>query len=680
MREAFRMNLTRRRAFDVTIDPAEAVALALIAAVVASWAGVAAGAFSFLTLLSCEILFFSFYLTGSWVAAMPVVAQGLLFDLPLRLLVGYGLVNSALLVLAWVSPLGMRVNFALCLLLLCVLIFLSSRISLKRGSRVCLWLVGVGLLATTLWCRDSIDPTEARQGYVLFKPWVDGFYHAIHVRIFADSHGAATIEDFRMAQVPARLYHYGIYMLPATIKAFAGLHSYVAFAGILVPTGVLMTGFAAYAFFGSLWGAWPGIAAASALWLLPDGAQQGMQNQFMSYHWLTHISPSATYGLSLLSVAWTFVLKGCLKQSLSQVAVGWLFALLLLAYKFHFFVASALLLLLVPALFYRGKWGLRRRLLGAGSALMLYAVALAVGQRIPGVPPIRLDGSGNGEILRLIVSFVRPGSIKEFLVSHAGRGFPWTANLFYGVPYVLVTTLGFSLLAWIALSFLLRKRIGRLELVFPWLLVANFLILFFGLALDMESSTPDELSHRPLMIVYFFVTAWVGGGAALLVSKFKRAAPFRSHIIIGISTLALMVPAAFGPGVQWMWTMPKNSPVGVPDSILDVAAFLRTHGNERDVFQDSQFDRAYVISAMSERRSFVSHTMTRMPFRGEMVAARTSAVNRLMLLELGKLATATARAYGVRWFVLHRGNRVNWPKSMAQSPAFESGPVRVYEF
>ena len=168
-----------------------------------------------------------------------------------------------------------------------------------------------------------------------------------------------------MAGVPARLYHYGAYMTPALIRQASGLRSYAAFAGILAPMGVFFTGLGAYALFGSFWGSWPGLAAAAALLLLPDGAQQGMQNTFMSYHWLTQISPSASYGLALLALAWLFVLLGCKQGSRLQLVTGWLIAGVLAVYKLHFFIASALLLLLVPALFFRGPLGARKRVLWA---------------------------------------------------------------------------------------------------------------------------------------------------------------------------------------------------------------------------------------------------------------------------------------------------------------------------
>jgi hypothetical protein len=253
----------------VTYSTADGVAVALLAAVVAAWAGVAGGSFSWGALLACEAMFFAFYLVGSLLAGWANLAAGALFDLPLRLLVGYAVVNTALLVLAWLSPLGILANFGI-LLLLATLALVSTR-ERKRvpANAASLWAVGLSVAATTLWCQDSIQPTSNEGSTILFKPWVDGFYHAVHVRIFAASHGASSIEDFRMAGIPARLYHYGGYVLPAFVKQASGIHAYAAFAGILAPVGVLFTGLAAYAFFGSLWGAWPGVAACAALLLLP---------------------------------------------------------------------------------------------------------------------------------------------------------------------------------------------------------------------------------------------------------------------------------------------------------------------------------------------------------------------------------------------------------------------------
>ena len=44
-----------------------------------------------------------------------------------------------------------------------------------------------------------------------------------------------------------------------------------------------------------------------------------MRNTFMSFHWLTQISPSATHGLALVAVAWLFVMRGCVQGNRLQI-------------------------------------------------------------------------------------------------------------------------------------------------------------------------------------------------------------------------------------------------------------------------------------------------------------------------------------------------------------------------
>jgi hypothetical protein len=360
--------------------------------------------------------------------------------------------------------------------------------------------------------------------------------------------------------------------------------------------------------------------------------------------------------------------------------VGWLVAGVVVFYKLHYVIASALLLLLIPPLFFRGGLGLKKRALWAVSASVVYIAAVSIGQRVPGVPLIRFDGSSAGEILRLIQTFARPGAFKEYIVQHMGANVAWTSNLLFGIPYVLLTALGLFVPLLVILVIQLRRRMALLYLLFPLILVANFLAMFFGLALDFARSTPDEISHRPLMMVYFFVVSWIGGALGLTLVESRRLSGVARPAILGLAVALLSVPAFFGPGVQLMWAMPRISPVRLPAALVRVAEYIRSHGGTEDVFQDSQFDRNYAIAALSERKTFVSHTMTNMPFRGEMVAARTAAVDHLMEIRQPMLVLGTAQAFGVRWFVLHRGNRVKWPPEIADNPAFKEGPFTLYQF
>jgi hypothetical protein len=724
--------LALRPAGAPTYSVSDLAAVSLTAAVVAVWAEAAGGSFSLLALLACEAVFLSFYLVGSLFASWRPLAAGVLFDLPLRLLVGYAVVNTALLVLAWLSPLGIMANFGI-LLAVAASLFVATRPVCKASGEgsVGLLVLGLSLAAATLWCQDSIRPMAVDGNIVVFKPWIDGFYHAVHIRIFGASHGAGSIEDFRLAGVPARLYHYGVYLTPALIKQASGIQSYTAFAGILAPMGVFFAGLGAYALVASFWGTWPGFAACVALLLLPDGVQQGVPNTFMSYHWLTQISPSATYGLALLAMAWLFVLRGCMQGNRLQLLAGWLLAGILAFYKLHFFIASALLLWLVPPLFFRvdevglspttsvaggagpsqgpatdldggglapsdsvagnagpsqgpatdrRRLGLGKRALWAIGAVAVYGLAIITVRKVPGVPLIRFDGSGLGEILRLVKGFTQPGALRDFLADRIGAQNALLSNLLIGMPFILVAALGLFAPLLVILAIRLRRRTSPLLVLFPLLLVANFLVMFMGLALDFSRSTPDELSHRPVMLMYFGVVAWVGGAAGLSLIESRRLGRFARPALIGLAVLLMAVPAYFGSGVQRMWAMRNFSPVRVPIGLYRAAEYMRNHGDAQDVFQDSQFDRTYTVAALSERRSYASHTMTRISYNSDKVEEREEAIDKLMQLHNPAAIAATARKLGLGWFLLEPGTQVRWQEDVVNRPAFELGGYRLYRF
>ncbi len=676
----FLASLARRTAGTVTYSASDLAVTSLAAVVVAAWAAAAGDALSVRAFIASEGAFLAFYAAGSLFAAWGRLAAGALFDLPLRLLTGYLAVNTALLLLAWLSPLSIVANFGVVATIVAAL-FLASRPVRQRHPEhsVGLMVVGLSLAAATLWCQDSLRPAHIEGNTVVFKPWIDGFYHAVHLRLFSDAHGAATIEDFRMAGVPARLYHYAAYMTPAFIEAASGLRSYATFAGVLTPLGLVFTGLGAYALFGSFWGPWPGLASAAALLLLPDGAQQGLQNKFMSYHWLTQISPTASYGLALVALAWLFVLLGSQQGNRVQILAGWAVAGVLAVYKLHFAIASALLFLLVPPLFFRGALSARRRALWVVCGAAIYAGALLLIQRVPGVPVIRFDGSAVRAIFTLVESFAPRGPLRDFLDGHLGTEHSLASNLAVGVPFVLLSILGLFAPLLLVLAFRLRHRTTPLLVAFPLLIVANFLAMFLGLALDYRSSTPDELSHRPLMIVYFVVVAWVGGAVGLAWLHSRRLGRAARLGLIASAAL-LVVPAFLGRGVQQQWAMPLFSPVRVPLGLVRLAEYMRDHGDRRDVFQTSQFDRTAVVEALSERRSYASRSLTIISHNSARLQQRFAAVGRLMDLRERVPVIATAQRLGLRWFLLEPGDQVAWPDELARAPVFEVDGYRLYRF
>ena len=327
--------------------------------------------------------------------------------LTFQFLSGFLSLNTLLFVLALVSPLGVEAN-----------LFVASAIGIgaailwrepadamgsatsRTPDLICLW---VSALATTLWSRDSLSLMFSEQGTTVFSVWQDSFYHARLISAFAQSHGFWTIQDVGMAGAPARLYHYAIYILPATVSSLTGSGAVEIYAGFLLPFGILLSGLAAFCLSSSIWGKWPGVAAAAALLMIPDSFQQGFGNRYLSYNFLQQVNPGGLYGVSCVALAWLFVLDGCRRNRYLSIFLGYLFIGVSLVYKAQFFVANAFLILIYPCLFLSSVPGRRRLLVGVLLAALFF-VAVAMSQGIQGMPTLRLHGGGAGGEYPLIVA------------------------------------------------------------------------------------------------------------------------------------------------------------------------------------------------------------------------------------------------------------------------------------
>lgn len=662
-----------------TFAASDGVVLAVVALVGAAWLTASSGHFSSGALLALMAALTTWWVAGAMLSDLPALREVIPWTLPAKLLIGFAAVNTTLFLLVWVTPFHVGGNFALAAAATAGAAVIR-RPRLVRGS----WdsapgavAVLVALLGATLWTRDTLHPVELEGTVALVKPWADGFFHAIQIRMFGEAHGASTIQDPSMAGVPARIYHYASYLTAALVRNAGGLSGYETFAGLYVPLGVFMTGLGAAALVGAWWGGWAGVGGVAGLLLLPDGFQQGGGNPFLGYHWMQQVGPAGAYGLALLALAWALLGASCRQARWGGLIAAWILGGVSVVYKAHFFVASALLLWAAPPLLFAGisrRW----RTAWLAGALALFAGAIVVWRAIPSLPWIWLDGSSTEQFLALVFQWAVPGNVTDLFAGRLGPARSWAGNVFWGGAYLLVAVLGFWPLAWAALAVALRREVDRLTLLLPAIFAANFLVMALGLALDRSGfANSEELLHRPFVLVYFVTAAWTGGAAVRLLSLPGSAR--RLSQVAGSLALAalLLVPLATDRRVQAMERM-GVSYVRVPTAHIEACRWLRANALPGSVFQDSRFDGFFFLeSGLSDLRSYVSfgvaatnpsaETRRRMAAVVELRKARSAATLRAMAEELG-----------IDWFVLQPGDPVWWPTEALDRPAFESGGLRVY--
>jgi hypothetical protein len=106
---------------------------------------------------------------------------------------------------------------------------------------------------------------------------------------------------------------------------------------------------------------------------------------------------------------------------------------------------------------------------------------------------------------------------------------------------------------------------------------------------------------------------------------------------------------------------------------------MATHGNPRDVFQDSAFDNTYTIAALSGRRAYVERTFVPLAPNQEL-ENRVVAVGKLMQMPTEAAVRAEAQRLGIRWFVVRPDRSVAWPSAIVDHPAFVTDGYRLYRF
>lgn len=624
---------------------------------------------------------------GRFFLRRTALAQAGHSSLTHEFLCGYLLFSTLLFVLDFTSPLGLTAN---------ILIVTAGGVAAGLAGRMqtpppaasaagSASLVAFALcaVATTLWCTDALTPPYRDGATTIFRLWGDSFVHARLISVFAHAHGFASMSDIRMWGAPPYLYHYASYAVPAAVSAMTRSGAYEVFASFLLPLGVLLTGLAAFAFAGSIWGRWPAAAASFAILLVPDAYQQGFGNKYLSYDFMQQVNVGGLYGVACMAVAWIFVLHGCRSRNVASIVIGWAVAFIALPYKAHVFVANSFLIMIYPCLFIAGL-KLRWRMTAATALIACFVLAAMLSQTFDRIPTLRLDGSGARTYVAYLLANQDPGLMKSFIEMGLGSQ-PWAAPrlVLFGGALVLLGTFGYWSVVAVATVLWIRKRVPAAVSAFPLLVIANYLVMALGLAMDgKQIGSPDELLNRPLVWAYFAVAAWTGGAIyhRLFGAGLPRATGARAVLASG-ALAGLVVPLTLAANLQtfphWSGYASFSELGAVPTCLVDAARFIRGHSVPGDVVQDSGNDPRVWVTALAERPDFAMDTPNRPPAGLDRRLADLAAFKRLT--DAADIQTFATRNR-IAWYLLRPTGNVAWPGVFRDKAAFECGGYRVFHF
>ncbi|MFF2911604.1 hypothetical protein [Paenibacillus sp. NPDC057934] len=653
------------------------------------WNVMAVERFYFQSFFFFTVISLLFWLTGRLILLklLPFHFRKI-FDFNLYFLTGFFAINTILVLMLYTLPLNIKTD----LMILCFGVILLT--ILKRSpahiaetpthtesSKLSFIALIIILVAVSLWIQSSVHAVQQSEGMTTLKPWTDSFFHTSVISSITNSQGFSSIQHLFLANQPMPFYHFAMYLFPAELCSFTPTSAYQAFNSFLTPLGLVLSGMAAYALITSFWGRWAGIAAVIGILLIPDTAEIGFHNAWLSYHWLQQIAPGGLYGVSLMALAWTFMLHGCKEGRKSLVIISYVLTLLCVIYKFHIFFANAFVIWIFPALFF-SNLSVRIRILWSSLSIIIYFLVVNFTQQIKTIPLMHYDGSAAKEYSQITIDQFEHLWMKKLFITSITPGHSLVDSAYWYSLMALmlfIGTLGVLGVLYFVIAAAVRKTTSPSLLLLPLLVISNYVVTSLSIAYDAHHiGNPEELMHRPLVWAYYLVCIWVFGSIGHWCQKHLNIYKFPKYALAVLLLILLIVPWRLGKDVQngpaWGKAYTNTT---YPNGLIEALQYVREHGKKGAVIQDSHYDPQLIVSALSEQQIFVSlYKNVDSPVQ----SSRVEELNNVKKMTDSEAIISYFKNNEIRWFLAYPDDPMNWPLRMANQLVYQQNGYKVYTF
>lgn len=534
-------------------------------------------------------------------------------------------------------------------------------------------------IGVTFWCQDILTPLAISGDKVTIKSWPDIYYHLTQITSFASSKGLQSISDAQMAGAPILPYHMAGYLIPATLADFANASSLVVYQSFLVPFGLLIFTFSAYALASQTFGKWAGLAGALCMLLLPDAVAQGFGNAVFGYQWMLQTSPLLSYGIACAALVFIFLFEAIRTNKYFYIAAAYFFTIIVLIFKAHIFVAISYLVLIFPILFiFKIKIVFRVSLLIIAS--IIYLTLATLSQQSNSIPTLLLDGSALMPYSDALLSINDNGYIKAFfsyLFEHSSDVWLLRITPFLLMLYICVFGI-FGILYLFQIKYL-KNNFQAAARFFPFSVIAIYLIMASCLAMNERPiGTSDELLHRPFVWAYCITVLWAT--ASLYYRNFGEQLPSKKSLRLCIFSLAitsLFLSMHFGKGIQ---TLQGNWGIGhqvFPTCEFSVARYINKNSAKNDLIQVSFNDGIFKFTALSERQSFVNHTGVR---SSSGIKFRSDSVSKIKTVNSDHTVIEFMEKNHIKWYIHQPNDLLAWGDELKKNIVYECDNYKVYKF
>jgi len=505
------------------------------------------------------------------------------------------------------------------------------------------------------------------------------FYHAGFVT-FVDAPGPSW--EFGSQHLAGRFaffYHFASYSGAGWLRSLTGMTSLDALFGFMTPLGLLLAAFATYALASTWFSPRIGFWAIALFVGMPDpailsGLTPIQQSMYASPLLVMSATPANGYGLASSLIAILFVTVGLQKNRYLLIGIGLAVAISTVLWKAQLAmnVCLALGILLLPQTIRL----LRPQVLipSFATLLFIYWLSQSFFDRSR-TPTVLLDPTWGVHMADWHLSTLPKTSLITYLGPLARESS--VAGFIARIGLNALASFGLLGIVWFGVSIYSIVKVRRMELPVAVTFCSVFVFLTLG-ALLAENRTGFrfEMQYSP----YFL--------PLLLMELILLNAVANSRLFHRIRRKP--VPLTLGlfatvPVFLFSVLLPQDRTLGMPfpGSIAQCATYIRSVSDPFDVVQDSAGDPSALLTGMSERRTFVGLLAFKkcigMVDIVRMYEERLALNDRLLAANSIDELHHLLEQCPIRWYVLWPDAKPAWPKSLLDSPVFQSGEFRVYD-
>jgi len=536
------------------------------------------------------------------------------------------------------------------------------------------------ILITTIWCQDALVHIYQKEDHFVISAWQDVYYHLAQISSVSRAENLRSLQSIQMAGFHAKPYHTAGYILPAVLSMATGVNAWSAYAGFMIPLGLILTGFAAYTLIVPWYGHFAGMVAGLGILILPDAAQLGFSNGFFSYHWLQQIAPAGMYGIVTAVCAFQLIMIGIESRLWRIILISYIYLGAVLLFKAHIFVAVVYPILVMPALFWQGI-NTKKRIGLVITVTLLFLCTAILGQLSESVPTMRLDGSSLWDYSNTI-----RGDLKKiWLLNLIASGFYfitnglWVGRVIVAAFLLILVTFPIYIIVLIYESRKAKNTKPSTILYFPFITTLVFLIMSLCLSYDKRGiGMPEELLHRPFVWAYFCVVVPMLGLAANRLQNNFRINSLKSRLLIIAPILLLMYfPIHFSNRIQtmpiWNVTFPE-----VDVCVYKAAEYVKFNSPKTDIVLTQGGDPNFQVTALTERQAYATDSGGYRSPEG-----LKSRVDLIRSLETSFYTNQLVEMFlrnEIHWYFAKDISRITWSDNVNVTPKYTCGKVAIYSY